>query len=279
MGLVGAAFGLGFIAGPAIGGALSRFGYAVPGFFAAALSLANAGAAYFYLPESLSPELRAQAVTRASATLVSRLRFAVAFARRPAIGLLLVIYGVTTLVFSAFTTVFPLWLGVERGYDAQHAGYLLAWFGLLMAIVQGRMLGPSAARVGERRLLVGATATLVVTYAVFPWFDNLWALCLGLIPLALGTGMSTPTLTSLASQYGEIDGQGTILGAIQSLSAAARMMGAAWAGWVFGAWGPASPYLANALFVSLAVTFAIVFMIRAPAPPAPRPEPVVRASV
>ncbi len=279
MGLVGAAFGLGFIAGPAIGGALSRFGYAVPGFFAAALSLANAGAAYFYLPESLSPELRAKAATRASATLVSRLRFAVAFARRPAIGLLLGIYGLTTLVFSAFTTVFPLWLGVERGYDAQHAGYLFAWFGLLMAIVQGRMLGPSAARVGERRLLVGATALLVGTYALFPLFDSLWALGLGLIPLALGTGMSSPTLTSLASQYGEIDVQGAILGAIQSLSAAARMVGAVWAGWVFGAWGPASPFLANALFVSLAVTFAIVFMIRAPAPPAPRPEPVVRSTV
>ncbi len=57
------------------------------------------------------------------------------------------------------------------------------------------------------------------------------------------------------------------------------MTGAAWAGWVFGALGPASPFLANAMFMSLAATFAIVFMIRAPAPPAPRPEPVVRASV
>ncbi len=268
MGLVGAAFGLGFIAGPAIGGALSHFGYAVPGFFAAALSLSNAGAAYFYLPESLGPGLRAKAVARAGAGLVGRLRFAVAFSRRPAIGALIGIYVLATFVFAAFTTVFPLWIGVELGYDARHAGYLLAYFGLLMAIVQGRLLGPLAGQVGERRLLVGATALLVVVYALLPFADVLWALGLGLAPLALGTGTSWPTLTSLASQHAEIDAQGAILGVMQSLSALARMAGAAWSGWVFGAWGPAAPFLVNALLMSLAAAFAIVFMIRAPAAPA-----------
>ncbi len=277
MGLVGAAFGLGFIAGPAIGGGLSHFGYAVPGFFAAALSLANAAAAYFYLPESLSIEMRGAAATAGGAGLLGRLRFAVDFARRPAIGALIGTFVLATFVFAAFTTVFPLWVDVEFGYDARHAGYLLAYFGLLMAIVQGRLLGPIAGRVGERRLLAGATALLVVTYALLPWSKVLWALGLSLVPLALGTGLSWPTLTGLASQYAEIDVQGAILGAMQSLSALARMLGAVWAGWVFGAWGPSAPFLANALLMSLAATFAIVFMIRAPAPP--RPEPVVPAPV
>ncbi len=279
MGLVGAAFGLGFIAGPAIGGALSHFGYAVPGFFAAALCLGNAAAAYFYLPESLSTERRAKAATGMGAGLLGRLRFAVAFARRPAIGSLIAIFVLATFVFAAFTTVFPLWVDVELGYNARHAGYLLAYFGLLMAIVQGRLLGPIAGWVGERRLLLWATAVLVVTYLLLPLSNVLWALGLSLVPLALGTGLNWPTLNSLASQYAEIDVQGAILGTMQSLSALARMVGSVWAGWVFGLWGPAAPFLANALLMSLAAAFAIVFMIRAPAPPPPRPEPVVRAPV
>ncbi len=279
MGLVGAAFGLGFIAGPAIGGGLSHFGYAVPGFFAAALSLGNAAAAYFYLPESLSGEMRAKAASQADAGLFGRLRFAVAFARRPAIGALIAIFVLATFVFAAFTTVFPLWIDVEFGYNARHAGYLLAYFGLLMAIVQGRLLGPIAGRLGERRLLVVASAVLMVTYALLPLSNVLWALGLSLVPLALGTGLNWPTLTSLASQYAETEAQGAILGAMQSLSALARMMGSVWAGWVFGGWGPDAPYLANALLMSLAAAFAIVFMIRAPMPPRIQPEPVVRAPV
>ncbi len=279
MGLVGAAFGLGFIAGPAIGGALSHFGYAVPGFFAAALCLANAAGAYVYLPESLSTELRAKAVAAAGVGLLGRLRFAVTFARQPAIGALIAIFMLATFVFSAFTTVFPLWIDVELGYNARHAGYLLAYFGLLMAIVQGRLLGPIAGRLGEKRLLVVATAVLTVTYALLPLSTVLWALALSLVPLAFGTGLSWPTLTGLASQHAEVDVQGAILGTMQSLSAFARMAGAVWAGWVFGGWGPAAPYLVNALLMSLAVAFAIVFMIRAPKPPAARPEPVVPTPV
>jgi MFS family permease len=277
MGLVGAAFGLGFIAGPAIAGALVNFGYAVPGFFAAAISLVNAGAAYFYLPESLSREARAGAVAHRAAGPLGRLGMAVRFARRPAIGTLMSIFLAATFVFSAFTTVFPLWIGVKLDYDARHAGYLLAYLGLLMAVLQGRLLGPLARQYGERRLLVAGTTTLIAAYLLLPLAGTLLTLLGVLALVACGTGLNWPTLTSLASQHAAADSQGAILGVMQSLSALGRMAGAAWAGWVFGAWLPAAPYLLSAGIMSLAAGMAVLFLMRAPA--VAGAEPAARASV
>lgn len=279
MGLVGAAFGLGFIAGPAIGGVLVNFGYAAPGFFAAALSLANAAAAFFYLPESLSPEARASAASDGAAGLLSRLKLAVSFARHPAIGTLIAIFVLATFVFAAFTTVFPLWIAIKLDYDAQHAGYLMAYLGLLMAIVQGRLIGPMARRFGERRLLVIGTTVLILGYGLMPLADTLLILCAVLVLIALGSGLNWPTATSLASQHAPIDRQGGVLGVMQSLSALGRMLGAAWAGWVFGTWRPATPFTLSAVIMSLAAVFAILFMIKASPSPAPKSDPVTPTSV
>ncbi len=277
MGLVGAAFGLGFIAGPAIGGVLVNFGYAVPGFFAAALSIANAAAAFFYLPESLSKDVRERAVKVGGAGLLDRVRLAVAFSRQPAIGTLMAIFSFATFVFAAFTTVFPLWIEFRLGYDAQHAGYLMAYLGLLMAIVQGRLLGPMARRFGERRILFVGTLTLVAAYALLPLAGGPLLLAAVLAPVAFGTGLNWPTAISLASQYAPEERQGAVLGVMQSLSALGRTVGAACAGWVFGAWTPATPFALNAVIMGLAAGFALSFMISAPAPPVPDPEPVVSA--
>jgi len=279
MGLVGAAFGLGFIAGPAIGGLLVNFGYAAPGIFAAALSLANAGAAFFYLPESLSTEARASAASEGAPGLVSRLKLAASFGRHPAIGTLMAIFVLATFVFAAFTTVFPLWIEIKLDYDAQHAGYLMAYLGLLMAIVQGRLIGPMARHFGERRLLVIGTTVLILGYALMPLADTLPILCAVLVLIALGSGLNWPTATSLASQHAPIDRQGGVLGVMQSLSALGRMLGAVWAGWVFGTWRPATPFTLSAVIMSLAAAFAILFMIKAPAPPATKADPVTPRSV
>ena len=279
MGLVGAAFGLGFIAGPAIGGVLVNLGYAAPGLFAAALSLANAGAAFFYLPESLSPEAKASAASDSAPGLLGRLKLAVNFGRSPAIGTLMAIYVLATFVFAAFTTVFPLWIAIKLDYDAQHAGYLMAYLGLLMAIVQGRLIGPMASQFGERRLLVIGTTVLILGYALMPLADTLLILCAVLVLIALGSGLNWPAATSLASQQAAIDRQGGVLGVMQSLSALGRMAGAAWAGWVFGTWRPATPFTLSAVIMSLAAAFAVLFMIKAPAPPAPKADLVTPTSV
>lgn len=279
MGLVGAAFGLGFIAGPAIGGGLSHFGYAVPGLFAAALCFTNAAAAYIYLPESLRAELRARAGGDAGVGPLGRLKLAVSFARRPAMTSLMGIYVLATFVFAAFTTVFPLLIADRLGYGARHAGYLMAYLGLLMAIMQGRLIGPMAHRFGERRLIVMGTVTLVVGYGLLPSAGGLVPLAAVLVLVAFGSGLNWPTLNSLASQYSPADGQGRVLGVMQSLAALGRTAGAAWAGWVYGTWSPATPFALNSALMTLAAILAILLMIRAPAPPGIPSEPAVGAPV
>jgi MFS family permease len=261
------------------GGALSQFGYAVPGFFAAALCFGNAGAAVFHLPESLSPELRARAASRGSAGLLGRLKLGVHFARQPAIGTLMTIFLLATFVFAAFTTVFPLWLKVELSYDARHAGYLLAYLGLLMAILQGRLLGPMARTFGERRLLVAGTSTLVAAYLLLPLSGILWILLGTLALVAFGTGLNWPSLSSLASQYTQLDMQGAILGVMQSLSALGRMLGSIWAGWVFGTWSPRAPFVLCAALMGIAAAFAVQLMTRVPLPVQGSPERAVRSNL
>ena len=279
MGLVGAAFGLGFIAGPAIGGGLSHFGYAVPGLFAAALSFVNAAAAYFYLPESLTPELRARAAEVTAVSPIARLKLATAFARLPAMTTLMAIYVLATFVFAVFTTVFPLLIEDRLGYGPRHAGYLMAYLGLLMAIIQGRLIGPMAHRYGERKLLVMGTVALVPAYALMPAAPALAPMAAVMVLVAFGSGINWPTLNSLASQYSPPDSQGGVLGVMQSLSALGRTAGAVWAGWVYGTWTPATPFALNSVLIALAAALAILFMIRAPAPPMARSEPAVGALV
>ncbi len=125
------------------------------------------------------------------------------------------------------------------------------------------------------------SGTLVAAYILLPLAGVLWTLCATLVLVAFGTGLNWPSLTSLASQYAEIDVQGAVLGVMQSLSSLGRMLGAAWAGWVFGAFTPATPFFVSAGIMSLAAALAALFMIRAPVPPAeaPEPEPVTGAAV
>ncbi len=119
----------------------------------------------------------------------------------------------------------------------------------------------------------------MASYVLLPLVGGLWWLCGILVPIAFGTGLNWPTLSSLASQYAEADTQGAILGVMQSLSALARMLGAAWAGWVFGNWSPGAPFVLNAALMSLAAAFAVLLVIRAPSPREARTERAVGVSV
>ncbi|NIR46453.1 MAG: MFS transporter, partial [Gemmatimonadetes bacterium] len=134
-------------------------------------------------------------------------------------------------------------------------------------------------RLGERRMLVTGTTTLIVAYLLLAAAGNLWVLSATLALVAFGTGLNWPTLSSLASQYTDSGMQGAILGVMQSLAALGRTLGAVWAGWAFGTWVPATPFVLCAVIMSLAATVALLFMIKAPAPAQVRSEPAVGVSV
>ena len=225
MGLIGAAFGLGFIFGPAIGGILSRWGIHVPFIFAAGLCFANAVLLYFTLPETITPDHPA----RHSAARGRGLRQVIDALKQPILAFVLTIYFLFIVAFSIMTTAFSLYTMFRFGYDAQHTGYLFAYVGLIAVIIQGGLIGRLVKRFGELPLvIVGALSFAISLFAVpfvGPAAGGLAALLVGGGVFSLGNSLAGPALTSLASKSAGPNEQGTVLGVTQSVASLARAVG------------------------------------------------------
>jgi len=225
MGLIGAAFGVGFIFGPAIGGILSRWGIQVPFLFAAGLCFANATLLYFKLPETVTGERPVEnraARGRGFSQLFQSLK-------QPRLAFVLTIYFLFVVAFSIMTTSFSLYTMFRFGYDAQHTGYLFAYVGIIAVIIQGGLIGRLVKRFGEMPLvIVGAFCFAISLFAVpfvGPAAGGLGALLIGGGVFSMGNSLATPALTSLASKSAGADEQGTILGVTQSVASMARAIG------------------------------------------------------
>ncbi len=225
MGLIGAAFGVGFVFGPAIGGILSRWGIQVPFLFAAGLCFANAILLYFRLPETVTsqrPATNRAARGRGFGQLFQSLK-------QPRLAFVLTIYFLFVVSFSIMTTSFSLYTMFRFGYDAQHTGYLFAYVGIIAVIIQGGLIGRLVKRFGELPLIiVGALCFAISLFAVpfvGPAAGGLGALLVGGGVFSMGNSLATPALTSLASKSAGAEEQGTILGVTQSVASMARAIG------------------------------------------------------
>ena len=225
MGLIGAAFGLGFIFGPAIGGILSRWGIQVPFFFAAALCFANALLLYFRLPETVTADHPA----KNSAAGGRSLRNVFRSLKQPRLAFVLIIYFLFIVAFSIMTTSFSLYTMFRFGYDAQHTGYLFAYVGLIAVIIQGGLIGRLVKRFGELPLVIfGAFCFAISLFAVpfvGPAAGGLAGLLIGGGVFSMGNSLATPALTSLASKSVGAAEQGVVLGVTQSTASLARAVG------------------------------------------------------
>lgn len=248
MGLIGAAFGMGFIFGPAIGGSLSHWGFAVPAYAAAALASVAAVFAYFRLRESLPREVRAERAAgpdRPGVTMLGALR-------RPRIGPVLVTFFVATLCFAGMEAVLALFCERTYGLGPSHIGYLLAYVGIVAATLQAGFVGKLAKRFGERTLarsgllLIGAgfvVSGLAPPFAIF-------LVAMGAV--AVGSGLSNPSLSGLVSIATPPEEQGSILGFYQSLGSLGRAVGPFLGGLTFDHLGPGAPlWLAGAVLGGL----------------------------
>lgn len=225
MGLLGAAFGLGFIFGPALGGILSRWGIHVPFLFAAGLCFANAILLYFTLPETVTPDHPA----RVSASRGRGFTQLINSLKQPRLGFVLTIYFLFIVAFSIMTTSFSLYTMFRFGYDAHHNGYLFAYVGIIAVIIQGVLIGRLVKRFGELWLvIVGALFFAISLFAVpfvGPNAGGLVALLIGGGIFSLGNSLSTPALNSLASKSVGAAEQGSVLGVTQSAASLARAVG------------------------------------------------------
>ena len=249
MGMVGAAFGLGFIFGPAIGGMLSRFSPETPMWFAAALCLGNFIAAWFLLPESRR--------VNASSKTLGRLEAFRHAMRQPTLLLILSLYFLVTMAFSGFEATFALFSEARFGYTAASIGFLFAFIGLILSLIQGVLVGRVVKRIGERRLIPIAIFLIALSIGMIPFVWNVPTLLVALGFLAVGMGFNNPSLSSMVSKLSHEDDQGGVLGLASSIASLGRVVGPAWGGFLYDAYGMTTPYLSAAavMFLAFAVSF------------------------
>jgi MFS transporter, DHA1 family, tetracycline resistance protein len=255
MGLVGAAFGLGFIFGPAIGGLLARFGHDVPMWSAAGLCAANFLAALVFLPESRHGDRTRVSLNRWD--LIHRAR------RHPGLLPLLIVFFLLSTAFSGFEATFALFTERRFGFTAESIGWVFAFIGLVLAIVNGLLVGRVVPILGERRVIPLAIGLTGVSLLLVPASDSvpvLFAIC-GL--MAVGMGFNNPSLTSAVSRLSDPSEQGGMLGLAQSLAALGRIVGPAWGGFLFDWAGISVPFVSAALIMAVALLLAIAGVNRA----------------
>ena len=228
MALFGAAFGLGFVAGPAIGGITSKYGVHIPFFIAACLSLIAALAVYFVLPESrkFGSHVAEEAGGRIAQLLGSL--------KEREFGTVNIIYFLLVTAFSIMTTAFVLYTAHVFGYNAEQNGYLFALVGITAVIGQGVLFHKLVNRFGETRLAALGCILMAASFFCIPFVSPVFAGVSGLIgvciALAFANSLASPSLTSLASKITHEHKQGSALGILQSGGSLARALGPTIAG-------------------------------------------------
>jgi DHA1 family tetracycline resistance protein-like MFS transporter len=219
MGLVGMAFALGFIFGPAIAGFTVGLGESAPGIAAAALSFTAFVWAWAKLPETRPAGGGGERVSVFSFTGLAR-----AF-RRPEIGALMLLSLVTTTAFATFEATFAQFVSGRLGAGASTVAWFFVFVGVCSAVVQGVLVRRLVARFGEARLVLAGAALLIAGFLGLRAADSVPVLLLVIAAIALGLGVTTPTLSSLVSKRSLAAEQGEILGAYQSMGSLGRVIG------------------------------------------------------
>jgi len=254
MGLVGAAFGLGFIFGPAVGGFLSQWGYGVPSLFASALSLANFIAAFFLLPESRTEAARRADLATAPKGRIEALQRALT---RPFLPTLLLLHFVVVAGFAGFEATFALFGERRFEFTATTIGYMFAFVGVVLAIVQGTLVGRVVKLLSEPRVVSLALLILAVGLLGIGLSESVVMLTAASGLIAVGMGFNSPSVVSLISRLSGQDEQGGVLGVTQSLASLARVVGPAWGGFTFDQYGISVPFVVASLFMVFALGLSV----------------------
>ncbi len=240
LGMIGAAFGLGFIIGPVTGGFLSQWGYAVPALVAAALSFVNLILIYAWLPESLTPEKRTSTHQKKPGVTFGALLQGL---RRPFTGSLLVTRFFFGLAFAIFQTIFSLYTLTKFNLSAQNTGLILTYVGVLLVIVQGFLVGRITAKFREDILIVGCAALMAISLAGWALAPSVVALLIVLTPTAISGGILNTLLSSTLTKAVDPQEVGGILGLSAAVESSTRIFAPIIGGALLqqlGTWAPGS---------------------------------------
>jgi MFS transporter, DHA1 family, tetracycline resistance protein len=260
MGLIGAAFGLGFVFGPLMGGLLSEFGYAVTGYVAAGFSFTAFLSTILFLPESL----KKNESDTSSMQIQKRTLFDIAgmqkILQKPDLAVLILLFFILTFSFANIYGTFAL-LGLKvYGFTDMQNGYMFGIVGLTSAIVQGGLIGRINKLMSKKMILIIGSFIIMVSLAMVPYAGTFLGLAIVSVILSYGTGTFQPTVLSLISEVTSEAEQGITLGLNQSLASFARVLGPLWGGFAFEYLGYAFPFLTGAAFTFVILLLAVFYL-------------------
>lgn len=254
IGLISVAFSLGFVFGPAIGGILSEnFGYGVPVFFAAGLSLFDTILCIFIFKETLPKEIQLKNRLKKNKIRILDLKFILETMKDKSFGKFIIIFFITVFAFSNIFGTMQLFAERKDGLNLNQAeiGYLFSFLGIVGALVQLFFLKVFKNFFSEEYVLIIGTFIASVGLYFIGYSTSITLLLTFLFILSLGNGMSNTVSQSLLSQNVSPDRQGAILGINQSLGSFARFLGPTWGGFVYQYMGYKSPFITGGIAMLL----------------------------
>lgn len=238
MSLIGAAFGIGFIVGPAIGGFLGVYGLSAPGFGAATLSMANLVLAFIFLRESLTVSLRSE-----RKNLPQRRGGLLNGFRRPVVGTLLLIFFVVNFAFSSVPVAYPL-LGIALfKLGPSEMAFIFTYIGLIQVFIQVGVLGKMARRWGDEMLLATGTLLIAATLLATAFSVDIVMFIFVSGLMAIGIAIATTVVPSMVSKVSAANEQGSMMGLTQSAGGLARVPGPLISGLISEYLGLATPLI------------------------------------
>jgi MFS family permease len=254
MGLLGAAFGLGFVLGPAIGGALGLLGHAAVALGAAALAAVNLALAAAWLPETLPGEGGGGKRGRAAPAAPR------GAADRRAVGGLVVLFFLTTFCFSLMESTLALFAQERFGFGQRQTSWLFVLIGVVLVAVQGGAVGRLSRRFGERRLFLAGVTLLALALAALPEPARLSGFAGVACLLAAGIALANPPAMALLTRVAAVHSQGATMGISHSVGSLARIFGPLAGTWLFAHAGPAWPFRTGGALMAAALAFGVVVM-------------------
>jgi MFS family permease len=252
-GLIGVAFGLGFVLGPGLGTALAQFSVTLPVWAATLFALSNLGLVIWILPETLPLSARSSLVRKRDLNPFTQLRLVFI---NPLSRKLCLAFFVFFMAFNGFTAVLVLFLKEAFSWSPQQSSQAFVVVGIVAMVVQGGLIGPLVRRFGELRLTLAGIGFVIAGCILLTLAnkDNSIPMVFSSVAvLAIGTGLVTPCLRALISRRLNATGQGAVLGSLQGLQSLGTFIGASAAGFCYDLLGQRSPFVGTTCLLVIVI--------------------------
>ncbi len=253
MGLIGAAFGLGFIFGPAIGGALSKISYSTPAYFATIISLITVLTTLFFLQETVVDKNKNHFSLKRRLSLSQLIKVL----KEYPIGILVIIFFLLNFAFSIQTGIFALWTEKTFNFQPSDNGWFFTYIGILAVIFQTQLLPFVVKKFHERKILLSSLVFMFLGMILIPFTFHPNFLYFSLFFIPLGNGLANPTIQALTSENVKKNEYGETLGILQSAGAVGRIVGPILGGKIFQLLGKDPPYFFAALILMIAFLISL----------------------